>query len=123
LLAEDDADLRALVAGALRADHVEVVEVKDGGRMLVELASAYAAGDVHEKYDLLVSDVRMPVCSGIQILESLRSARWNTPAILMTAFGDEPTRRRALGLGALFFPKPFDVDDLRAAAWHLLGRD
>jgi DNA-binding response OmpR family regulator len=120
LLAEDDAEMRALVASALRQDGYEIIEVSDGGRMLVQLASAYGAGQRRESYDLLISDIRMPVCSGLQILESLRSAHWTTPAILMTAFGDDRTRKRASGLGALLFAKPFDVDDLRTAVMHLL---
>jgi two-component system, response regulator, stage 0 sporulation protein F len=119
LLAEDDDEMRTLVAGALRADGHDVVEVGDGGRMLVRLARGYLVGST--PYDLLVSDIRMPVCSGLQILESLRLARWPTPAILMTAFGDEQTRARAEVLGAVIFMKPFDMDDLRTAVFHLLG--
>ncbi len=119
LLAEDDDDMRSLVAAALRDDGHEVVEAGDGGRLLVHLARAYGAKTM--SYDLLVSDVKMPVCSGLQILESLRLARWPTPVILMTAFGDEQTRARAEGLGAVMFMKPFDMDDLRTAVLNLLG--
>jgi DNA-binding response OmpR family regulator len=118
LLAEDDDDMRSLVAAALREDGHDVVEVGDGGRLLVCLARAYGAETVG--YDLLVSDVRMPVCTGLQILESLRLARWPTPVILMTAFGDEQTRAQAEGLGAVMFMKPFDMDDLRTAVLNLL---
>jgi DNA-binding response OmpR family regulator len=118
LVAEDDDDMRSLVAGALRDDGHDVTEAGDGGRMLVRLARAYG-GDA--RYDLLVSDVRMPVCSGLQILENLRLARWHTPFILMTGFGDEQTRARAEALGATVFTKPFDMDDLRAAVLKLLG--
>jgi DNA-binding response OmpR family regulator len=87
--------------------------------MLVRLARAYLSGDAY--FDLLVSDIRMPVCSGLQILESLRLARWPMPAILMTAFGDEQTRARAEGLGAVIFMKPFDMDDLRTAVLNLIA--
>jgi DNA-binding response OmpR family regulator len=118
LVAEDDDEMRSLVAGALRDDGHDVTEAGDGGRMLVRLARAYGGAT---PYDLLVSDVRMPVCSGLQILESLRLARWHTPFILMTAFGDEQTRARAESLGATVFMKPFDMDDLRAAVLRLLG--
>lgn len=122
LVAEDDDEMRSLVAGALRDDGHDVTEAGDGGRMLVRLARAYGGAT---PFDLLVSDVRMPVCSGLQILESLRLARWHTPFILMTAFGDEQTRARAETLGATVFMKPFDLDDLRSAVLRLLrrGRD
>jgi DNA-binding response OmpR family regulator len=120
LLAEDDTEMRSLVGSALRLDGYDVVEASDGGRMLVHLASAYGGGEPRATYDLLISDIRMPVCSGLQILESLRLAHWKTPAILMTAFGDDKTRSRALDLGAILFAKPFDVDDLRTAVMHLV---
>jgi DNA-binding response OmpR family regulator len=70
--------------------------------------------------DLIISDIRMPICSGLQILQALRDARWSVPVILMTAFGDEGTRDRAEGLGAIFFDKPFAIDDLRTAVRNLV---
>jgi DNA-binding response OmpR family regulator len=73
--------------------------------------------------DLLISDVRMPTCTGMQILEQLRAAHWQTPVILMTAFGDAATRQHAKALGAVLFDKPFDIDDLRTAVACLLRRE
>ena len=63
----------------------------------------------------------MPVCSGLQILEALRQAHWRTPVILMTAFGDEATRKRAAALAAVLFDKPFELDDLRATVKTMLA--
>src|SRR4051812_1911267 len=74
LLAEDDADMRELVADALSRDGFEVVAVPDGGRLLVTIGRAYASGRAYEDYDLIVSDIRMPICDGIRILEELRKA-------------------------------------------------
>ena len=126
LLAEDDVDMRDLVAAKLRLDGHDVISVPDGGRLLVRIANAYIGqrtDDAHEAFDLVVSDVRMPVCSGLAILEGLRRAHWTLPVILMTAFGDDATRARAAKLDAVLFDKPFDVDDLRTAVLHLLDRD
>lgn len=123
LLAEDDYEMRDLVASALRKDGYEVVDIPDGGRLLVQIAESYLAGKAYDAYDLVISDVRMPVCSGLQILEGLRRARWTAPVILMTAFGDEQTRTRAHMLDAILFDKPFDVDDLRTAVMNLLTED
>jgi DNA-binding response OmpR family regulator len=122
LLAEDDLDLRQMVAGALRADGYEVVEARDGGRLLVEIGTAYLHETPAEAFDLLISDVRMPVCNGLQILEGLRLAHWRTPAIVMSAFGDEVTRDRVESLGAAYFDKPFDLDDLRTAVIYMLQK-
>ena len=122
LLAEDDVEMRRLVADALRGDGYVVLEVQDGGRLLVTLAHEYVGRGGQRLVDLVVTDVRMPVCSGLQILEQMRAARWPVPVILMTAFGDAETLRRAHSLDALLFVKPFEVDDLRIAVGRLLGR-
>lgn len=123
LLAEDDVEMRRLVTEALRKDGYEVRSVPDGGRLLVTLAHEIADGDGPELDDLVVSDIRMPVCSGLQILEQLRAAHVRLPFILMTAFGDAAARERAGTLGAVLFDKPFDIDDLRTAVASLLKRD
>ena len=123
LLAEDDAEMRGIVAEALREDGLEVVELSDGGRLLVDISTRLKAGRGDESIDLIVSDIRMPICTGLQILAALRDAHWHTPVILMTAFGDEATRKHAGSLKAVLFDKPFDIDDLRTAVANLLPRD
>jgi len=122
LVAEDDADMRRLVVDALHKDGYDVISVSDGGRLLVTLAHEFVDKDGTELTDLLVSDVRMPTCTGMQILEQIRTAHWRIPVILMTAFGDAATREHARALGALLFDKPFDLDDLRTAVASLLRR-
>lgn len=115
--------MRHVVADTLRDDGYEVVELADGGRLLVDIADRLKAGSGASTVDLIVSDSRMPICTGLQILEVLRQAHWRTPFILMTAFGDAATRRRAESLMAVFFDKPFDLDDLRTAIANLLPRE
>jgi two-component system response regulator AtoC len=122
LVAEDDTDTRWLVSTALRCDGHEVIELRDGGRMLVEVASAYGASGLNPICDMFVSDLRMPVCNGIEILEAVRRVRWKTPYIVMTAFADPATRRHIESLGAMLFEKPFDIAELRAAVRKSLGR-
>ncbi|HEY4117916.1 MAG TPA: response regulator [Byssovorax sp.] len=122
LVAEDDDDMRDLVAGALRLDGYDVVEVCDGGRFIVQVSEAYEQLDARTVFDLVVSDIRMPVASGLSVVETLRRAQWRTPVILMTAFVDDELRRRAKALDAVLFDKPFDIDDLRTIALNLLLR-
>lgn len=119
LLAEDDREMQDMVASALRRDGYDVVTARDGGELLLRLASS-AVRDADETYDLVVSDVRMPVCSGLHVLEALRRAQSSMPVILMTAFGDDATRAVVEGYGGVLFDKPFDLDDLRTAVLHLL---
>ncbi len=120
LVAEDDAEMRRLVADALRKDGYDIVEESDGGRLLVRIAAIYSFRRTSDPVDLIVSDVRMPVCSGLDILKGLRDAHWQTPVILMTAFGDAETRARAESLGAHLFDKPFTMQALRAKVRELL---
>ncbi len=122
LLAEDDVEMRRLVASALRDEGHNVVELVDGGKLLAEIAVRARARAEDSAVDLVISDIRMPVSTGLQIVEALRRARWRTPVILMTAFGDDATRRQAELLDAVLFDKPFDLDDLRATVEHLLRR-
>lgn len=114
--------MRLLVVEALREDGYDVIAVPDGGRLLVTLAHEIVDQNGAELADLLVSDVRMPTCSGMQILEQLRASQRRMPVILMTAFGDAATHDHAEALGALLFDKPFDMDDLRTAVASLLRR-
>ena len=118
LVAEDDAEMRRVVTDALRKDGYDVREAPDGGRLLNAITALYA--NPAAMVDLIVSDIRMPICGGLQIVESLRQARWNIPVILMTAFGDDETRAQAMRLGALLFDKPFAMADLRAVVRSLL---
>ena len=123
LVAEDDLAMRDLVVEALRKDGYDVVAVPDGGRLLVSLARHFLDEGRDGLADLVVSDIRMPICTGVQILEQIRAAHWGIPIILMTAFGDDATREHVRTLGGLLFDKPFDLADLREAVASLLGRD
>ena len=116
LLAEDDLELRELLAYVLRADGHEVVEARDGLELLEILRESSERGALHEPFALVVSDVRMPGLTAFDVLTRLQRAVTNTPVILITAFGDQTTHLRAQRMGACrVFDKPFDFDDLRAA--------
>jgi len=119
IVAEDDPEMRRLVVEALRKDGHQVTEAADGGRLLVQIAEAFDRDPTLSAVDVIVSDVRMPVCNGIELLERLADARWRVPVILMTAFGDEDTRKRAERIGAVLFDKPLSLDALRAAVKRL----
>jgi CheY-like chemotaxis protein len=119
IVAEDDPEMRRLVVEALRKDGHHVEEAPDGGRLLVKLAEAFDRDPSLGLVDVIVSDIRMPVCSGLDLLEKIASARWRIRVVLMTAFGDEETRRRAEALGAVLFDKPLSLDALRRAVKQL----
>jgi CheY-like chemotaxis protein len=124
ILAEDDPAMRRLVAETLSQDGYVVEPVNDGGRLLVEISRQIGANnerrELRPQIDLIISDIRMPVASGLQIVEALRAARCKTPVILMTAFGDDAARAQAERLNAKLFDKPFDLEELRTAARQML---
>src|SRR5215468_2968896 len=92
VLAEDDREMRMLVATTLRRAGWDVIEARDDGTDCV-----------------IVSDIRMPGMSGLDALERLRDIGWVGGIILITAFGDEATHARAHEMGAnTVLDKPFD---------------
>jgi two-component system cell cycle response regulator CpdR len=120
-LAEDDADMRAMVADALRRDGHHVIELATGADLLVCIARLYRQRDPDAPLDLLVSDIRMPVVTGMEILRGIRDAHLVIPVILMTAFGDAATRREAESLDAVLLEKPLSLSDLRGEVRRLLA--
>jgi len=114
LLAEDDSELRALMADALRGDGFTVVELAGGVELLEELQRLRDAG---LGPSLVVSDIRMPGLDGLRVLRRLRDWSCMAPVILVTAFAFEETLTDARGLGAaIVLSKPFGMRDLRVAA-------
>ena len=118
LLAEDDAEMRHFLYAELRAAGHLVATMRDGTEMIEALSemSKLSLGIP----DAIIMDVRMPGYSGLHILAALRAARWSTPVILITAFGDQRVHDEGARLGAaVVFDKPLDIDDLRKALLNL----
>jgi CheY-like chemotaxis protein len=114
LVAEDDKEMRILLARALIKAGYEVTECPNGFNLLNHLGS-YLLHEKHKDVDLIISDIRMPGVTGLEVLEGLQKARRFPPVILITAFGDETIHSQAEQYGvAAMFDKPFDVDDLLA---------
>jgi DNA-binding response OmpR family regulator len=114
LLAEDDKEMRMLLELALKRSGYEVVACPDGADMLIHLAAFLMPCDeVHESFDLIISDIRMPGFTGMEVLEGKPERADFPPMILITAFGDDETHAQAAKYGAAaMFDKPFDVDEL-----------
>lgn len=106
LVAEDDPEMMAVVTEFLVHDGYEVEPISDGGRLAALVESALV--------DAVVSDLRMPVRTGLEVLETLRRTR-SVPFVLMTGFADDQTRAQAAHLGAILLEKPFHMHELRVA--------
>ena len=121
-VADDDADMRAFLAEQLRADGHEVSELRDGLQLLERLREV--RGSPPRWPDAIVSDVRMPGHSGLEMLAALRREGWTTPVVLITAFGDRWVHDQARQFGAAaVLDKPFDIDALRAVLLSLAGSE
>jgi DNA-binding response OmpR family regulator len=114
LVSDDDDSVRALVCRALRLDGHEVAAASDGAEALEALGRA--------DYDLLLSDIRLPVMDGIALALTAARERPELVILLMTGFADQ--RERAAGLDALIhdvLTKPFGLANLRAAVGAALA--
>jgi DNA-binding NtrC family response regulator len=110
LVAEDDLEMRRLIAATLRDEHYEVLEAADGIALLDLIEAAARTGMA---YAAIVSDVRMPLLSGMDALAVLQATSADVPVILITAFGDGDTHEEAHELGAFaILDKPFDMSAL-----------
>ena len=110
LLAEDEEALRAFVARALGMDGHEVVQTADGGEALDALTRDQG------RFDLLLTDIRMPVMDGIALALAAARDYPDLVILLMTGYADQ--RERAHGLDALIhdvIAKPFSLPDIRKA--------
>lgn len=107
LIAEDDDNVRQFVERALQLRGHDVTAVEDGG------LAAEAIEVTGGAFDLLLSDIKMPVMDGIALALHV-GAKWpKLTILLMTGFADQ--RERAHGLDALIYdviPKPFSLGDL-----------
>jgi len=123
LVAEDDVEMRRLLVTSLRNSGFETTECSDGYQLLDHLGNPVFDGEP-DGFDLIVSDIRMPGVTGIEVLEGIHDAEWFVPMILITAFGNEEVHRQADELGAAaMFDKPFDIDELVAKIRQVLVLD
>ena len=115
--------MRHLMASALRKDGYEIIEAKNGDQLFDLLMTQLRRPVATRPVELIISDLRMPGLTGLEVLAQLRESDWATPFILITAFGGAEVHDRALREGAAaVFDKPFDMDDLRTAVVNLVGR-
>ncbi len=108
LLADDEPEMRDMLAFILRRAGYAVETLADGINLLHRLDELQDEED--PGCDLLISDIRMPGVTGMEVLEYLQGRDQLPPILLMTAFGDERTHRLAKRFGAVaVVDKPFDL--------------
>lgn len=115
LVTDDEEPIRGFVRRALELDGHEVEVACDGGEALDRIM------DAPGHFDLLLTDIRMPVMDGIALALSVAREQPGLRILLMTGFADQ--RERASNLEALIHDvvtKPFSLADIRAAVTDAL---
>ncbi|QDK45191.1 hypothetical protein DOM22_08490 [Bdellovibrio sp. ZAP7] len=115
LLVEDDEFFRSAVKDFLKKSY-EVIEAEHGNQAKQILSE--------KTPDLIISDIKMPECTGIELLKWVIQYRSNVPVMLMTGFSEILETTSAHRLGAKdFIPKPFKSSDLLQKVSHLLHQE
>ncbi|HEU4732254.1 MAG TPA: HD domain-containing phosphohydrolase [Kofleriaceae bacterium] len=105
LVVDDERVIREILAEFLTLEGFSVHTVEDGEKALTELRL--------RPYDLLITDLKMPRVSGLQLLEKIEAERLGVLTVLMTGFGTVETAIEAMKKGAYdYLLKPFKVEEV-----------
>src|SRR3954470_12000557 len=106
LVCDDQEMMRDSLASTLARDGHEVTAAVEGALALQRLAAA--------RFDLLITDLKMPRMTGIELLAEAKKLRPEMPVVIMTAFATVQTAVEAMKLGAYdYIQKPFDGDEIK----------
>lgn len=117
LVVEDETPLRATIVRSLRFEGYDAEGAKDGREALALVAE--------RSPDVVVTDIRMPGMSGVELVAALREDPRTrlVPVIMLTAVPDRPTQRQAMELGADdYITKPFEMEELLGSIGAQLRR-
>ena len=113
LVVDDEPDVEALFRQQFRRDLRAERFVMDFANSAAD-ALARIASSIGQSLVLILSDINMPGMTGLEMLPKVREMRPEVPVIMITAYGDAETKRRALEGGAKgLLTKPIDFTLLR----------
>jgi DNA-binding response OmpR family regulator len=106
MIIEDDEEMRSLLKDFFEEEGFETDSVSNGVDALRMLSK--------DHFDLVITDIRMPGLTGLDILPRIRSLKPETLIIVMTAYGSDDVRRRSFERGAtIYLEKPIHLTKLR----------
>jgi DNA-binding NtrC family response regulator len=106
LVVDDDASVRNMLGIVLKTSGYEVTAVESGEAALKRLKT--------EAFDLIISDIKMPGISGIELLKKIKAITPEIPMIMITAYASANDAVEAMKLGAEdYITKPFNLDELK----------
>ncbi len=116
LIIEDDDEMRSLLKDFFEEEGFEVDSVKNGSDAFRIL--------VREFFDLVITDIRMPGLTGLDILPGIKKLQPEVSIIVITAFGSEEVHRRAIERGAsAYIEKPLHFYELNALIQEILSSE
>lgn len=115
LIAEDDNELRQLFSHVLIKNGYSVVGVPNGQKALAAMETSY--------YDLIISDIMMPIMDGYELVRTIRASGYNTPVLMITARDAFDDMREGFVSGTDdYMVKPVNVNELLLRVGALLRR-
>lgn len=115
LVVDDESSILMTLAANLELEGFEVTGAESPAQAIELVAQL--------RFDLVLSDFRMPGMNGLELMRRIRMHDPGVPVVLMTAFALETLVREALGEGAFaVVPKPFSVADILAVTARALAR-
>jgi DNA-binding NtrC family response regulator len=115
LVVDDDLAMRQMLASLFREQGFQVAEAASADEALERIGET--------DFDAVLSDIRMPGKSGIQMVGEMRQRRPETPVVLMTAFGSIDSAVEAMRAGAFdYITKPFEPEVVRLKVDRALER-
>jgi CheY-like chemotaxis protein len=113
IVADDDADTRELVTLALRSIASEILVVNNGAELLQQTRDC-------GPFDLIVTDIQMPIMEGLEAMAAIRALGIDTPVLVMTGHADAIISAMP-GWNVALLRKPFQVSELRRLVVRLIA--
>ena len=114
VVVDDEPQIRELLKAALKREGYQVSTYDDGRKALKEIEA--------EPIDVLITDLRMPTISGLDLIRTAKETRPQLGSVLITAFASTETAVQALRFGADdYLTKPFSIDALRKVVGRVLS--
>ncbi|MBN1542338.1 sigma-54-dependent Fis family transcriptional regulator [candidate division KSB1 bacterium] len=115
LIIDDEKKMCVVLKTALENTDLSVTTADNG--------QAALAACERERFDMVLTDIKMPGLSGLDVLQKVKSAYPETEVLLMTAYADTQTAVKAMKMGAYdYLIKPFEIDELRHKIAQILEK-
>ena len=119
LLADDELTFRKALSGILEDEGYEVTVVSNGKEALEDIITHSENG---EPYDLLLTDIRMPMMTGFEVMDELKEHGIQVPTIVITGYGNKEAKHTAVSKGCNdYLDKPFEPETILTKITQMLN--